>query len=358
VIATSDAGTDLIAPDAQSRLADALRRDFGQNALAIVRLAKGMGTVNWLVQTPGGEYFLKQYPADADLAAEAAALELSQSARAVGIPAPLVLPARDGRLLWSDGELALALFEYVPDTTSGVALNREQMAQSGRTLGRLHSHLRPVPATYPDITDEWLALDAASKRVRLEEHLRLIERREVQDDFDRRTIALLHRRIELLPHIVSLLASLPPLTRQVLHGDYSVWNVLFRGNDVAAVVDFRPPERFLASFEIGRAALNPETLAAGSSLEQWLGHAVAFIEEYCAANPRIPADDVRYAPHVWASQLVRSEYGVRQHYVAPLEYQDDLDRFWFLRCEAAEHILGHLAEVSAAFVSAWERRNG
>jgi homoserine kinase type II len=353
VIATSAAGTDLMAPDAHSRLADALRRDFGQDALSIVRFAKGMGTVNWRVQTPAGELFLKQYPAHADLAAEAAALELSQSALAAGIPAPLVLPARDGRLLWSEGDLAFALFEYVPDTTSGIALNREQMAQSGRVLGRLHRLLRPMPTTYPDITDEWLAVDETSKREKLQELLLLIERREVQDDFDRRTVALLHRRIELLPRVIALLGSLPPLTRQVLHGDYSVWNVLFRGNEVAAVVDFRPPERFLPAFEIGRAALNPETLAAGP----WLDKAVAFVEAYCAADPEVAAGDVRYAPHVWAGQLVRSEYGVRQHYLAPLEYQDDLDRFWFQRCEAAELILGNLEEISAAFVSAWKRRN-
>jgi homoserine kinase type II len=121
-----------------------------------------------------------------------------------------------------------------------------------------------------------------------------------------------------------------------------------------AVVDFRPPERFLPAFEIGRAALNPETMTAGP----WLDRAVAFVEEYCAANTAIAADDIRFAPHVWASQLVRSEYGVRQHYVSPLEYQADLDQFWFQRCEAAELILGHLDEISEAFVSARGRRKG
>ena len=228
------------------------------------------------------------------------------------------------------------------------------MAQAGSTLGRLHKCLRRVRSTFRDISEEWLALDEGRKRTALERYLATIARREEQDDFDRRTATLLQRRLELLPKAVALLASLPPLTRQVVHGDYSVWNILFRDAELAAVVDFRPPEPFLPAFEIGRAALNPETMTAGP----WLDKALAFVEEYCRANPDIALSDIRFAPHVWAIQLVRSEYGVRQHYFRPLEQQADLDRFWFQRCETAEVILDNLDEISECFVSAWERGRG
>jgi len=342
------------APEVQRRVIDAVERQYGQSVVSFDRLPKGMGTVNWRLRTNAGEYFLKQYPPAADLPGEAAALETSQRVRAAGIPAPLVLEAADGRLLWTGGDLAFALFEFVDGATSGVALSHAQMAQAGAILGRLHAYLRTEPPPLRDITDEWLVIDETRKRQQLEKHLDTIARREVHDDFDRRTTALLHRRIELLPRIKNLLASLPPLTRQLLHGDYSVWNILFHGDELVAVVDFRPPERFLPAFEIGRAALNPETLAAGA----WLDKAVAFAEEYCAANREIARADVELAPHVWLGQLVRSEYGVKQHYVAPLEYQADLDRFWFQRCEAAELILANLQNVSAAFAAAWEHRHG
>jgi hypothetical protein len=59
---------------------------------------------------------------------------------------------------------------------------------------------------------------------------------------------------------------------------------------------------------------------------------------------------------VWAVQLVRSEYGVRQHYWCPVERQADLDWFWFQRCEAADTILDSLEQLSASFVSVWEHR--
>ncbi len=245
-----------------ARLADALVRHYRCEAHALARIAKGMGTTNWLVRTPQADYFLKQYPPSADVAGEAAALKLFQEARAAGLPVPMVIPSAAGELVWSEGDLALALFEYHPDTTSGIAPSRSEMAQAGHTLGRLHTCLRDRPARR-DAAGEWLALDASRKRAAFERCLNAIEKRGEQNEFDRRTVPLLRRRLDLLPRAASLLASLPPLGRHVLHGDYSLWNILFRGGKLIAVVDFRPPERFLPAFEIGRAALAPEMVTAG-----------------------------------------------------------------------------------------------
>ncbi len=337
---------------AAGRLADAVERHYGCNVRSISRIAKGMGTTNWRVRTIAGYCFLKQYPPGADIAGETAALELSQRARAAGVPVPRVIPSVAGELLQSAEEPAFALLEYFPRTTSGIAQSCSETAQAGDTLGRLHAWMRGQPGLR-DTATEWLALDARRKRAAFERYIATIESRGEQHEFDRRTVALLHRRLELLPKAAALLASLPLLARQVVHGDYSLQNILFREGELVAVVDFRPPERFLPAFEIGRAALAPEMVTAGPG---WLDKALAFVEAYCRANPDIPRSDVQFAPQVWAIQLIRSEYGVRQHYRGPLERQADLDRFWFQRCEAAEMIRDDLDELSASFVSLWEQR--
>ena len=335
------------------RLAETIERHYAVEVRSIGRIAKGMGTANWLVRTSAADYFLKHYTPGADLAGEAAALILSEEARAMGVPAPRVVPSVAGDLLWFQGDLALALFEYFPNTTSGAALSRSEMGQAGHTLGRLHAWLRGR-AGLRDTASEWLALDERRKRTAFERYAAIIEGRGEQDEFDRRTVALLHRRLELLPKAVSLLASLPPLARQVVHGDYSLQNILFRRGELVAVVDFRPPERFLPAFEIGRAALAPEMVTAGTG---WREKAIAFVEAYCRANPDVARSAIECAPQVWAIQLVRSEYGVRQHYFGRLDRQADLDRFWLQRCEAAERILDDLDRLSGSFASVWESRD-
>ncbi len=336
-----------------TRLTDAVKRHYGFEVHSIARIAKGMGTTNWRVHTPAADYFLKQYPPDADIAGETVALRLSQEARAAGIPVPRVIPSIGGELLRSEGALAFALVEYVPDTTSGVALSSSEMASAGDTLGRLHACLRGR-AGLRDTAMEWLALDERRKRAAFERHVATIEGRGEQDEFDRRTVALLHRRLKLLPKAAALLAALPPLARQVVHGDYSIQNILFRRGELVAVVDFRPPELFLPAFEIGRAALAPEIVTADPG---WRDKAVAFVKAYFRANPEIARSDIQFAPQVWAVQLIRSEYGVRQHYRGPVERQADLDRFWFQRCEAADTILDNLDQLSASFASVTAARS-
>ena len=121
------------------------------------------------------------------------------------MPAPRVIPSVTGQLLGVQGELAFALFEYFPDMTSGVALSCSEMAQAGHTLARLHAFLRGRPGLR-DTATEWLALDQRRKRAAFERHVANIESREERDEFDRRTLSLLHRRLELLPRAAVLLA--------------------------------------------------------------------------------------------------------------------------------------------------------
>ena len=334
------------------RLAVAVEANYGHEVVSVSRIAKGMETTNWLVRTPEERFFLKLYRSSANLATEAAALDLSQAAGAAGVPTPAVIPSLAGKSLCSQGSLSFAIFVYVHGATSGVALSRPEMAQSGQVLGRLHASVRERTGLR-DIATQWLSLDVGRKRAEFGRYLRAIERRATQDDFDLQAVASLRHRLALLPRAADLLELLPPLARQVLHGDYSSPNILFRDGRLVAVVDFRPPDLFLPAFEIGRAALNPETMTAGHG---GLDKSLAFVEEYCRANPEIGQSDVRFAPHVWLIQLVRSDYGLRQHYSGTPEQRTVLDPYWLQRCDAAEAILENLAELSEGFAAAWELR--
>ena len=184
--------------DAGRRLADAVRTHYALDVRSIARIAKGMGTTNWRVRTSTADYFLKQYPPDADVAAEVAALELSQAARDAGVPAPRVIPSATGELLRSEDGPAFALLDYFPDTTSGGALSHREMAQAGRVLGRLHACLRDRSGL-GDTAEKWLSLDAGRKQATFARYLSIIEAREEPDAFDRsprRAVGALRLRLD------------------------------------------------------------------------------------------------------------------------------------------------------------------
>jgi len=108
-------------------------------------------------------------------------------------------------------------------------------------------------------------------------------------------------------------------------------------------IALRPPQPFLVAYEIGRIAFPPEHFAQGD----WLDRGVALIAAYLDENPGA-ADQIRFAPTAWLVQLIRSTYGLKQHYGTPVELQAHLDRFWLERARGAETLFNELPAVMRA----------
>jgi hypothetical protein len=103
------------------------------------------------------------------------------------------------------------------------------------------------------------------------------------------------------------------------------------------VVDFGPPAPFLLAYEIGRIAFPPDHLVC----DGWLERGLALLAAYKTENPR-NASELRLAPIAWLAHLIRSVYGMKQHYDAPVEFQAKLDRYWLKRARGAEILFDHL----------------
>jgi homoserine kinase type II len=292
---------------------------------------------------------VKEYPSTADIAAEAAALDLSAYARRCGIPTPRVLTTKGGCLIAVEAGLVVAVFEYIEESTSWGSLSLTQMQAAGKVLGEIHRHFREMTPSRPAETPLWLRFDLTRKLTEVGHYLEIIERKAEPDQFDRATHRHLTRKREMLKLVPELLSNLPPLTTQVLHGDYGPPNLLFQGSTLTAVLDFGPPTPFLLSYELGRIALNPEDIVSPDGMRK----AEALVAAYLAEND-IGSEDARLAPRMWLVQLIRSTYGVKQHYLEPHELQEDLDTFFLLRAQVADRLLRSLLDLEMTFTRLWE----
>src|SRR5262249_7126701 len=149
-------------------------------------------------------------------------------------------------------------------------------------------------------TDEWLAFDVAKTERRIRDLLAHIDTLPAKGDFDLESRARLIERLGLLGEVPALIDGVRGLRSQVLHGDYGSQNLLFRGGSLHAVVDFCPPRAFLAAYELGRAALEPELF----HVSDWLERAFALVRAYCIECP-VSLEDARRAPRAWLIQLLR-----------------------------------------------------
>ena len=345
-------GNEYMRHESESHITRRVETHYKMEVDSLARIYKGMGTRNWLLRTTEGRFFVKEYHTTSDLHAERQALGLTEYAYKCGIPTPKIIRTGSSDLMCVDDGTAFTLFQYVPGTTSHGCLSINQMAEAGRTLGDIHRHFKRVKTERASTVAEWLNFDENRKSQEIKAYLKIIAHKEKPDDFDEKTYELLLKRKELLKEVSKILNRVSDLTAQVIHNDYSGLNLMFSGDKLNAVIDFNPPTPFLISYEIGRIALSPENLC----LPDWREKAVVLIKEYCGAN-KVALKDVFFAPHMWLVQLIRSTYGVKQHYTNPHELQNELDNFWFQRAHAAELILENIVNLEKIFEDVWQEQD-
>lgn len=273
---------------AEELLAEVLPRAFGASGTAS-RIPAGTSTDNFVVESGRGErWFAKVYHDHRSLAQEQDAIDLAMYARAGGVPVPAVRRDAAGSSIVRSGDIALSLWEYVEgaETAEG-GLAGERWGNVGAVLGRLHRRLATHPDARPSTRPAVELCDMPEARLDYDRIIVEYTQRHVLDEDQAWALdAALHRR-SLLPRVQSMLEHLPPLTVQILHGDRAAPNLMMRGDDVAAVIDFQPPSPHHLAWEIARIGCDPRTIVRNS---EWLTGLARLLEAYEQENPTVQSD--------------------------------------------------------------------
>jgi len=284
----------------------ALAVAYGWPDAALQRLLSGTATVNYTGRAGGRQIFVKVYQPSTDLNAERAAIELSQFAAAGGVPTPAVIRSLDGSLIHRSDQTRFSVWEFVRGEPAGeYGLTERQMAAVGRSLGRLHRVLAEHPAAPCTVEPASALCDVNRSIGKIDKVLAALSHKPDADEFQAWAVDVLRWRLALMPRITEILAGLPPLTCQILHGDFAAPNVLLHHDRVAAVIDFRPPRARPVAWEISRVGCDPRTVLRGEQWQRGLRHlAAGYREEHNDARP----DDLIAMVRAWVCYSATSIY--------------------------------------------------
>lgn len=269
----------------EAKLAGELSRSFGVSG-TISRIRSGTATDNFLVDAGHGQrWFAKVYRDRSVLSDELAAIELTSFARSGGVPVPAFRPTVTGHRISDAGDIAMSLWDYVEgaETAEG-GLTGGRWATVGAAVGTMHRHLAQHPAYRPSSKPATGLCDLPAAQARYDQLIEAYRRCVTLDDDQAWALdTALHRR-SLLPQAQSLLLSLPPLHVQIAHGDLAAPNLMMRGDDVAAVIDFQPPSPHFLAWEIARIGCDPRTIASSTD---WLTGLRLLLDAYGQENPTV-----------------------------------------------------------------------
>jgi Ser/Thr protein kinase RdoA (MazF antagonist) len=324
-------------------VAKALAVAYGWPDAVLQRLPSGTATVNYAGQADGRQIFVKVYPPGTDLDTERSAIELSQFAAASGVPTAAAIRSLDGSLIHRSDETGFSAWEFVlGDPVGESGLTERQMAAVGGSLGRLHRVLAEHPAAPSTVEPASALCDVDRSIGKIDKVLTALSHKPNRDDFQAWALDVLRWRLAQMPRIAEILAGLPPLTCQILHGDFAAPNVLFCNDQVAAVIDFRPPRARPVAWEISRIGCDPRTVLRS---EEWQRGMRLLAAAYRAEHGHARPDDLVATVRAWVCYSATSIYPFDELVMGEPLLADSLKTYARDRQQALVMVMNDLASV-------------
>lgn len=326
-------------------VAETLIRAYGVHPVDVVPIPAGTATVNYYVtDQAGGQWFAKVYRDRMALLQERAAVKLADFARAGRVPVPHLRRTCEGDLIEGAGQLPMSLWHYVPDAeTAEGGLTAGRWPAVGAVLGRLHRRLAEHPATAPRLRPGAGVCDLKRAQARFDRVITEYDNRGNElGPFEAWALDAARQRRALLDRVPRILAGLPELTEQIVHGDLAAPNLLLRGDKIAALVDFQPPRPRYLSWEIARIGCDPRTVLLG---DQWLTGLPKLLTAYREEHPGARADDLLSTVAVGCAYTLASVYPLAEPLDDPGSVDASLQEYGRARHNAALVLLDRLDET-------------
>jgi Ser/Thr protein kinase RdoA (MazF antagonist) len=185
---------------------------------------------------PQGRFFLKEWPGFCETEDEIAfCLDIQETARERGVPAPRIYRTTHGDRTHVTGTRRFSLHEFVGKAYDP-ARSAAQIASCARVLGRLHR----VTATVEIGGKRWRDDPFDLSRESLDRATTDLERARWSSAARRQRLQALERLSLALTHARREMERLGwwEVAVQPIHGDYCQFNCRFRGDGVAAIIDW------------------------------------------------------------------------------------------------------------------------
>ncbi len=216
------------------------RYDHAGTPLRCEPVPRGLLNRGWRVTTTRGRFFLKQYIAEdtADPRLIARQHQATRGLVRLGLPAAAPLPAAGGETVTVVRGTGYALFPWIEGRhREGTELTPAQSRRLGALLGHVHAGLARVQP--PPAAGRHPSAEPHRTYLQIDQLLALVRRHHPYDAFD--ALAehrLVERRTLLRQHAHRRPPAAEGPVRGWVHGDFHPLNLLYRGDEPAAIVDW------------------------------------------------------------------------------------------------------------------------
>jgi len=224
----------------------------------VVHIREGDMNDNWLVETDKGKYFLKRRNTVFNPDSIDFVLKLVEHILSKGFRTPRLIHTTGGALNISAEGRYWELYEYISGDSFQVD-NFVQIESAARLLARFHiissgfqERLEAVPNRKIDLDGFAVMIGQLKNLVNVE-----LKKSTLGSLLHPRVMNFIDAQAEIVLNGIQPLSG-NPIT--ITHGDFQPSNIIFRGNEVAALVDFDNAVFSYRSYDMAKAILSFSTL--------------------------------------------------------------------------------------------------
>ncbi|WP_405814187.1 phosphotransferase [Streptomyces sp. NBC_01390] len=329
--------------------ADVLEDRYGLTASAVEPVPTSTETtVRRVLTDDGRRLVVKKYRATARQDTLRIALDMSEYCRAARLPVPRVHPDVDSYLVTIAQGNAWSVADEAPGLASTSAMTLTLAEHVGTVLGRMHRVLAAYPLPERVQPSRWRTEPVEQALAQCDAVLhRAFRHRRVHgghliSDLD-------HRREDLHLHAHRLRSQLPEhLVDHALHAQISRTHLIAAGDHVTGIIGFHGATG-IAAWELGRAAFQPRTVAAGPG---WAACALAMLAAYREENPTLPFADIQACARITLLDLLFNLHGATTaESELPAAAQANAQIHWSERQTTIRHLLTDLDDLDDTFAA-------
>lgn len=325
----------------ESEIRTAVWHHYGLPVQSVERIARGSAAL-FKLHIDGAPCILKVFQPKLRADSILREVHVTDFLRQNGLAVPEYIPCRNGEYYFTQGCRVVILQKFIPGQT------REKSCSTGKELrdsAKLLAQIVNVLEHYP--YDDLLPCDAA----KYGSAARLLQARAAYADLmaSARADAAhgadicgdLQDRIAMIDRVLDAdaLVDMNALTVRRSHGDYSVLQLLYDGDEIRAVLDFVNAGRVPVAWELIRSYSYADRTFSAARL-------AAYANEY-RRYADLSLDDLRYMPYIYLGQLLGSTYGYKQYLQTG---SAALLAFGRWRTEMCRYLMANAGEIAAELV--------
>lgn len=325
-----------------NKIKNILKEQYNILAEEIIPIDKGTSNL-YKIKAKDKNYILKEFQSKRNKETVEKEIGVINYLKLQNINIPTYLKTVNGLYYTENEQRVIILEEYIDGyTIEDNEANYKETIKSAEVLGKMVKQLNK----YLKLSDENIIEEQFSKNA-LQVGIKKLEEleKEIKSDniYKNKIIVDLDEKINISKELLNKFDFnfLDKITITNSHGDYCLQQLIYNKQNEVTVIDFEKTKSLPIIWEVMRSYSYISKKCKNGEID--IDELVEYVNEFNKYF-KLNKFDLKYAPHIYLIQIVRSTFGYRE-FINDYN-QEDLIHFAFFRTNLCRYLYNNLDEIS------------